>query len=391
MKILSIILTLCLVAFGCQSEQNKNTNRIVTFNLKELPKLSTVKLSDLGFVDIEYVPLETTPKSAISYIQNIKFGNGFFLVKNFNEIYEFQNDGSFITKTGTEGRGPHEYINAHDIDIDHKNQTIYLVSGWQKKFNVYSEQGGFLRTFHCPLNTTNFRITEDGILCYNSNIMANVDISYNLIDTLGRTIKDFSNKYPWTRVQTSLLADENLFYQFDNRLYKKEIYSDTVYAFEAKEFNPHLVIEQGDKLLTPEARSKYSPEYLSEYYIIQTNLFEFGDYIYYEFSYDFKIGGQNFYRGFIGSKRNNSQVLVDAGKGLINDMDSGPNIILKSIRDDNTIISWVEALELKNLVASKDFKSSTPKYPEKKKELEKLANSLKETDNPVLMIIRLKK
>ena len=36
-------------------------------------------------------------------------------------------------------------------------------------------------------------------------------------------------------------------------------------------------------------------------------------------------------------------------------------------------------------------KTLLPKYPEKKKELEKLANSLKETDNPVLIIVRLKK
>ena len=32
-----------------------------------------------------------------------------------------------------------------------------------------------------------------------------------------------------------------------------------------------------------------------------------------------------------------------------------------------------------------------PEFPEKKKELEKLANSLKETDNPILMIVKLKK
>ena len=36
-------------------------------------------------------------------------------------------------------------------------------------------------------------------------------------------------------------------------------------------------------------------------------------------------------------------------------------------------------------------KIPVPKYPEKKKELEKLANSLKETDNQILMIVRLKK
>ena len=36
------------------------------------------------------------------------------------------------------------------------------------------------------------------------------------------------------------------------------------------------------------------------------------------------------------------------------------------------------------------LKKITPKYSEKKKALEKLANSLDENDNPVLMIVKLK-
>ncbi len=56
-----------------------------------------------------------------------------------------------------------------------------------------------------------------------------------------------------------------------------------------------------------------------------------------------------------------------------------------------TLISWIDAIKVKAHVASEAFKNSTPKYPEKKKELEKLANSLKETDNLVLMLVRLKK
>jgi hypothetical protein len=42
-------------------------------------------------------------------------------------------------------------------------------------------------------------------------------------------------------------------------------------------------------------------------------------------------------------------------------------------------------------VTGNEFKNSSTKYPEKNKELEKLANSLKETDNPLLMMVRLKK
>ncbi|MZP67102.1 MAG: hypothetical protein GT597_13230, partial [Bacteroidales bacterium] len=49
------------------------------------------------------------------------------------------------------------------------------------------------------------------------------------------------------------------------------------------------------------------------------------------------------------------------------------------------------ANKLKEYVASENFKNSKPLYPEKKKELEKLADSLKETDNPVLVMVRLKR
>ena len=46
--------------------------------------------------------------------------------------------------------------------------------------------------------------------------------------------------------------------------------------------------------------------------------------------------------------------------------------------------------QLKAHVASDAFIKSTPKFPGKKKELEELANSLKDTDNPVLIMIKLK-
>ena len=93
---------------------------------------------------------------------------------------------------------------------------------------------------------------------------------------------------------------------------------------------------------------------------------------------------------FIGSVNGDHQFLANIKHGIINDMDGGPNIWFKTTKDDHTIISWINAYELKSYVASDAFKNSIPKYPEKKKELEKLANSLSENDNPVLMLIKLK-
>jgi hypothetical protein len=396
------ILIFSAFAISCQNTENKDKNRLITFDLKELPEVTSVKLSDLGFDDIEYVPLETNEQSVISFTDNvfidlpppikIEVGEGFYLLIQGKTILRFQYDGSFVTKIGTKGRGPNEFTVAHDVDINTKDRNIYLVDGWQKKFNVYSESGEFKRTFKMPLYAwIDFRFIDNKILCYCENHMGNIENSYTLLDTNGLVIKSFSNKYPFKNRDGFGLRSENLFYKFNNKLFKKEAYSDTIYVYDKMNFKPHLVIEVGKKLITPDVRSNYDGRYIVKNYIQQLNLFEFGDYVYYDFIYKFELPDVLLTYSFIGSKRNNYQALFIRSEGIINDLDGGPNILPITIKDDNTIIGWVDALKLKAHVASEAFKNSKPKYPEKKKELEKLANSLKETDNPLLMLARLKK
>jgi hypothetical protein len=54
------------------------------------------------------------------------------------------------------------------------------------------------------------------------------------------------------------------------------------------------------------------------------------------------------------------------------------------------MVGFMHAYEFIDYINSSTFKNSTPLFPEKKKELEKLANSLTENDNPVLMLVKLK-
>jgi hypothetical protein len=79
---------------------------------------------------------------------------------------------------------------------------------------------------------------------------------------------------------------------------------------------------------------------------------------------------------------------------LYNDLDGGMPLMdvrYYSEKDEEYITTLINPSELKTYLSSPAFRESVPKYPEKKKELELLANSLKETDNPVLMMVRLKK
>jgi len=235
MKALINILIFSLVAVSCQNANNKHENQIVTFDLKELPEITDVKLSDLGFVDIEYIPMETNEHCMITGSEDlitgnkIIAGNGFFLIQHFTTILKFNKNGSFATRIGTKGRGPNEFLVAHDVDINPEDHNIYLVSAWQKKFNVYSEGGDFVRTFKMPLYAPiDFRFIDGNILCYCENHMGNIENSYTLLDTNGQVIKSFPNRYPFKNHDAFGFNHENLFYRFNNRLFKKEVYSDTI-------------------------------------------------------------------------------------------------------------------------------------------------------------------
>ena len=394
--IIIIILTLVSIEYGFNYVTNLDDSAIVTFNLKKLPKASNLKLSELGFVDIEYIPLESNDQCMISGTEDLLTGNKFvigerdYIIQRFTTILEFKTDGSFITRIGTKGRGPNEFTAAHNVKINETNQEIYLLARWQKKIFVYSESGKLIRTFQFPFSPSEFQFIEDKILCYSENHMGDIQNSYTLIDTTGRVIKYFPNKYPFKNHDAYGISGENLFYRFDNKLFKKEVYSDTIYLYDNENFTPHMVIQVGEKLITPKARTEFDGYYLAKNYIIPLNLFEFGDYVYYEFVYNYAPNDILIF-SFIGSKKNNFKAIFNTKQGITNDLDGGLNILPKTIKDDNTIIGWVDALKLKTHVASEAFKNSTPKYPEKKKELEKLAKSLKETDNPVLMMVKLKK
>jgi len=76
---------------------------------------------------------------------------------------------------------------------------------------------------------------------------------------------------------------------------------------------------------------------------------------------------------------------------MVNDIDGGFTFWPDFQPYGNMLIKSIDAYKIKNYVSSEEFKNSKPKYPEKKKELEQLANSLDYEDNPVLMIVRLKR
>ncbi len=387
-KSLPGVVFLLLFMISCSNSDFSEKNSLILFDLKELREVTALKLSDLGAEEIEYIPLETCEQSVISRISKIIVSSDFFLVVYSTDIYMFRHDGSFVRMLGAQGRGPGEFNVVHDIDINPADENIYIVDGWQQKFFVFSVDGDLIRTFKSPVSAAlNFRFTGDGILSYNQNHMGVIENSFILFDTTGLVIRNFPNKYPWKRTVPNVAYQaENIFYKYNRQLFKKEIYCDTIFLYNNQAFEPHAVIDIGSLRLTPEARTEETGLFILHNFLVPMNLFEFGDYIFYEFINP-RID-ESKKMAFIASKNDHFRAVIDSEQGLINDLDGGPDISPRGVWDDNTLFTWVEAMDFKEWVKSEAFSHSQNRFPLKKAELEKLANSLKETDNPVLVLVR---
>jgi ribosomal protein S1 len=158
------------------------------------------------------------------------------------------------------------------------------------------------------------------------------------------------------------------------------------------------VYNVGDKKLPLTSLSSNPPEYMEQMgqYVIHGGLFETNKYL----VLDYRFGKNS--TAFIDKETNkiylNHHELNGNSikSGISNDVDGGLMIMLNgfSYYTDNNVeylIGLIDAYELKTHIDSPEFKNSVPKYPEKKNALTKFANTLNETDNQILMMIRLKK
>ncbi len=403
MKNLTTLFTLIIILFSCT--QKKEVDNIVDLTLITEPNV--INLSELGS-EITYIPLETDASFLIQQIDKLIYEDGsYFILGSINShnevrdknapppppmmpnrsLYRFSNNGEFICHISNKGGGPSEYIDIQDFLYNKNNNTInifilneikeFSVDGiWQKNRTLEYDE------------VTSLGYTNNQILGYINNAEGKSEYSFVLFDANGKVINKYKNKYRFN-VSTGAIYfnPECIFYQYNEILHCKELNSDTIFSFDNGTFIPKYILNQGEAKYTTDLREKSITTNLTKY-IIQKNLFESENYLFYQYNWEKRNNC------FIQNKSNETHYLIDNGKGLVNDLDNGPNFkIQNTINVDGTeyMVSWINAFELKAHVESSDFKNSTPKYPEKKKELEQLANSLNENDNPVLMLVKLKK
>ena len=271
---------------------------------------------------------------------------------------------------------------------------LFLVHSYLRK-NVHCYLP-FTGVYRNSISLREYGGSIDNIEIFNSLLFISFNLQYDddykfewiIIDTLGKIFKKKQRTLP---VFKSNFLHGGGTYFFDNKLNYWNQFIDTVFSF-SPDFSvePNFIFKQGEYRLPKEYVNdplKMLPNYFIINQILETN--------------KFLIIRYSFYKGKNGlvviDKKKKESFLTywkfDDYGSIVNDLDGGINSLPISYMVDNGkeyVIEFIDSFQLKAHIKSDEFKSAVPKYPEKKKELEKLANSLKETDNPVLMLVRLK-
>ena len=378
-----IIILLCY----CSRKEESKVN-VIDLLTPVTDKLTN--LSDIATV-VDYIPLQTIDSSLLSRINTVKVRGNYLYISTFEEVFCYNKVGRYLFKLNKKGRGPEEYILMKDFDIDHKSTLLAVLSISQILLFRQTENGFIFQNRILLLGSPSkisFTGNSSNILLQYSNEDGTKPFAMEIINLNGKSLLTWPNYMKYTSKDGVVVKTiyENISFSFDNNLYLKELQNDTLFRLTKNNtLESFLVFNTNRNRVTPEARANgnYYSDHIYEYIRI-SKIFGSERYIYY--SYSFNKINSNVIHDQISKK--NYKVLDK--EFLEDDISGGVNFEPKSC-SEGLLFSWVDALTLKKHIEGEIFINSIVKYPEKKEALKELADSLNETDNPVLIVVTPKK
>lgn len=110
------------------------------------------KLNIQAYTDtmcVKHVVLEITPESIIGRVKQLLVTDSCIFIVNHqpNVIYMFGRDGKFLRQIGSLGRGPDEYLNAGNIDVDESKREITIYDNRLCRAMTFDYNGQHLASF----------------------------------------------------------------------------------------------------------------------------------------------------------------------------------------------------------------------------------------------------
>jgi hypothetical protein len=396
-RILIFIISLSSLLFSCNNEKKKQSeeseiNKKNLINLKIKGDIHNLLQIDSIFNDITTIPLETKEECLIKEIVKVLFhGNKMFLQDEAQKLLVFDTNGKFLKEIGKKGKGPGEFLELRDFDID-KDGNIYILD--RKQILKYNNDGTFLKGFSYHFSPTDktfcipFQFaTKDndnfyiwgGSLGLKDNSIGNFFAMYEM--TKGGKI---TNKY--FPVKYNISGSYNQFKRYKELLLIDPVFgSNVIYSINKEGVGERYYIDFGRRTLdipVPEgflSLVDFKTRIDSRYFHSIFGFIETNDWIYFMFVFK-----RHVYNVYFSKKLNKSFLSIQwplvSGRIAPWKISAGYNDNFFAFIEPKYVIEDItkcKVLEFDSLPASE------------KRNIERLAQ-IKPTDNPILFICSMK-
>lgn len=403
----SIIIIYFLI-YSCGSPEVIQ-NKFSSINIADnIGKGYILNLSEIA-EKIDYIPLETNNFSMIEEIRSIFYSSDHFIIRSIvsetEKIYIFDKDGKTFSVINKKGRGPDEYTMIYSIDVNKDTLTILSVN----KINEYTFNGKLIRSIlidnvkmpfgysqvekldGChyiltPILGTQRQYKYSAVILDNK---ANFKLLFSYPESEVEIAKN-SNSYTKSLKSVNIfsykglgkaISGDNEYILTHNKSYQR---IDTIYKIN---FGKYQVTKEN--IATKNKISKIVS-------IVHPPL-ESENYIFFNISLSGAAHKPMKMRSRSGrdyilpsscsiyDKRDGSFRLIDQPedyqKGFIDDFEGGPAFWPQHISGDEHMVSFINAMDFIEY-------AQTHKVSDKFK---KIADGLKESSNPVVVLVKLKK
>ncbi|MCM1032073.1 MAG: 6-bladed beta-propeller [Oscillibacter sp.] len=374
MKIGYIIAGLLLCA--CQRTLPDKQNLVI--DLTRYANTSEFRLSEICD-SISYIPLETCPESILKG-HNLKVlftSEHIFINDSHIGLYKFSKAGKYLGKLAKQGRGPQEFIQIMDFDISPKTNELFIYDNMQGKIEVFDTSLHPVNTLKpVPYNIRDIAIDNNhrivcSVIRNDYRAQGQPQNSLMLLSaTDGKPIFTRESLMPSGKPQKRanfMFAAKLTKYQ--DHVYYKEHRSDTYYCLRDSAAQDSVIYQLNIGSTYPaELDYDWDKYELTESFPRLEKAIETLRYIFIYFS------PKNEYRRLACYDKKEKELSVfPAEKFPENDLDQGWSPMCGRKINDTTLLEVIPALEFQELYKDK------PPFP------------VSEEDNPILMLIHLKK
>lgn len=356
---------------------------VMDATLKAIP----IFLSDYTAGSVEYIQLESKKECLLDDDIRLYSNDSIIIAISDYRILLFdRKTGSFLKEIGKQGRSPQEYRKNVYVHPYNEYSNTFISKGWEpNSFYEYNYEGELINKIVPPLNnssvTSLFAANDTMYYGFIWNYDGKQDVKLIALNRDNEILKKMPQtqhfNFDINNHQIDVFDWDGWFYKYNNQVNVYEFLTDTIFSINVQEnLNPRYVLK--NRNLGAPYKVRFTPNFnANDYYYVNT-LFESGNFLFISYRYQ-----QDDFLGIYDKKI--GQILAsNEPAGFINDVDNLFPFRFYSLNSDNEIVGYQFAYEIINWYEQgPETNINLPTHLQ-------LFKNLKESDNPIVVIAKLK-